>query len=490
MFRHILLLLFIVLPPLSSLARRAEGQAGVPDQIGDWRVEVGPPGNDFYQAPSAATAASPPSEAMFQLVKRIAPEYTEVSRWELQDGRRYFIRAEAESEEYDFLLSMDGKLIELEYENDLAGIDEKPGALIIKGTRQSVPPAEVPEEAGGALGELYPGISASEVWQAETAAGPRFVIQLAGLAFFTRPDGQIQAIGLVEEGALDEVDPPVEKTPEEMRAEAAERLRPYQDKFSTEGQIERLGSRPGSTGGEYRFVVIGDSRSNPGLWPAMVRHIDLLNPKPDFVINTGDIVPHGYTQEFLDYYIPPLLETDIPFFVAPGNHDDGDDGLAIEYQTLFGPNSLNYFFDYGSQRFILVDNVTKVLPYEQTLAWLRRVLEETPADLSIIVAAHKPIATVEKWAYHSWDEEHSRLFGGLMSEYEVEHVFFGHIHAYSTALFEGVDYSITGGGGAGLHDRYGPSGNVHHYLICDVQSDGTFKQQVVRFHRQDVERSD
>jgi 3',5'-cyclic AMP phosphodiesterase CpdA len=379
--------------------------------------------------------------------------------------------------------------MELEYENDLAGVDEQPGGLILKGTRQSVPAAEVPEDAARLLRELYPGSSPSETGQASTAAGTRFIVVMEERAFFVRPDGQIQAIGLVEKGALDEVDPPVEKSPEEIRAEAMERLGPYREKFGFEGQIEKLGRRPASPDGQYRFVVIGDSRSNPGLWPNIVKHIDLLDPKPAFVINTGDIVRHGYTQELLDYYIPPLLETDIPHFVALGNHDDGDDALAIEYQALFGPNSLNYSFDYGRRRFILIDNVTRVLPYEETLEWLKKVLEETPPELSIIVAAHKPVSTVEKWAYHSWDEANSRILSDLMSTHEAEHVFFGHIHAYSTARFQGVDYTIAGGGGAGLHDRYGPTGNVHHYVICDVQADGTLKQQVVRFHREGAEAS-
>jgi 3',5'-cyclic AMP phosphodiesterase CpdA len=314
------------------------------------------------------------------------------------------------------------------------------------------------------------------------------VIVIEERAFFVRPDGQIQAIGLVEKGALDEVDPPVERSPEEKRAEAIERLGPYQEKFGVEGQIEKLGKHPASPDGQYRFVVIGDSRSNPGLWPNIVKHIDLLDPRPAFVINTGDIVRHGYTDELLDYYIPPLLETDIPFFVALGNHDDGDDALAIEYRVLFGPDSLNLYFDHGDRRFILIDNTTRVLTDAETLAWLKTVLEETPPELSIIVAAHKPVATVEKWAYHSWDLEPSKVFSTLMTQHEVEHVFFGHIHAYSTARFQGIDYTIAGGGGAGLHDRYGPTGNVHHYVICDVQPDGSLKQQVVRFHREGAER--
>ena len=69
--------------------------------------------------------------------------------------------------------------------------------------------------------------------------------------------------------------------------------------------------------------------------------------------------------------------------------------------------------------------------------------------------------------------------------YHVSHVFLGHIHAYSTATYNGVNYTVSGGGGAGLHNRYGPLGNVHHYVICDVLPDGTLKQQVVRFFKED-----
>ena len=489
MLRRSLLLGITSVPLLVLLACRAEDPAAIPDRIGEWRVEVGPPGNEFYEEPAPAGQASPPSPAMFDLVERIAPDHTEVKRWELQRGERYFIRSEAGAEEYDFLLSLDGELVELSYENGLAKIDEEPGRLILEGTLERVPTAEVPAGATRLLGDLYPGVSPAEVWRASTVAGTRFVIEMEGLAFFARPDGQIQAIGSVAGGALNEVAPPVERSPEEIRADAVERLGPYREKFGVQGQLAKLGTGPGSSDGRYRFVVIGDSRSNPGLWPNIVKHIDSLDPRPAFVINTGDVVRHGYTQELLDYYIPPLLETAIPFFVALGNHDDGDDALAVEYQALFGPDSLNFHFDYGGRRFVVIDNVTRVRSDEETLEWLETVLEETPPEQSIIVAAHRPVATVEKWAYHSWGLEPSRVFSDLMTRHEVEHVFFGHIHAYSTARFQGIDYTIAGGGGAGLHDRYGPSGNVHHYVICDVEPNGSLTQQVVRFRREPAEPS-
>lgn len=488
MFRHLRHASMVALPCLSLLCCSAGDRPGIPERIGEWRVDVGPPGNEFYKAPPPPEEAAPPSPSMLEQVRRIAPDYTEVQRWELQDGDRYFIRSEAAYEEYDFILSLQGDLLELEYENDRAAVEEVPGEMIIEGTRQVVPASEVPESATRLLQELYPGSPPYETWKVSTAAGTRFVVVQEGRAFFARPDGQIQAVGLVERGALNEVAPPTEPDTEQIRADAAERLGPYQEKFSVARGIERLGEPPDPDEG-FRFVVLGDSRSNPGLWPNIVKHIDLLDPRPVFAINTGDIVRHGYTDELLDYYIPPLLETDIPFFVALGNHDDGDDARAIEYRTLFGPDSLNFSFDYGGWRFILIDNVTGVRPYEETLDWLKETLEETPGEMPVIVAAHRPISTVEKWAYHSWDETSSRAFADLMSDHDVEHVFFGHIHAYSTARFQGVDYTIAGGGGAGLHDRYGPSGSVYHYVICDVRPDGTLTQQVVRFHRDDDEQA-
>lgn len=70
-----------------------------------------------------------------------------------------------------------------------------------------------------------------------------------------------------------------------------------------------------------------------------------------------------------------------------------------------------------------------------------------------------------------------------MTEHKVSQVYLGHIHAYSTAQLGSVRYTVSGGGGAGLHDRFGPLGNVHNYVICDVQPNGDVKQQVVRFHK-------
>lgn len=479
-FVVLLVVLCVVLPVFSG--------NGIPKRIGPWRVEVGPAGNEFYESPAAKLP--PPSDIVLRWPKIIAP-HAKVTEWEVEDGG-YRIHAEVGEEEYQFDVEPNGKLLELEYENDATDIKEECDELVLRGTKKRVAASEVPKAVLTTLARAMPAVQPGKTWRAETIAGPRYVIVMNELAFYARPDGQIQAGGLIRQGALDEVDAPSpqedKKTagdPTAFDIELAELLSPYRERFNFENQIKRLGNKPRNADGSYRYVVMGDSRSQWELWSNIIKHIDRLDPKPDFIINSGDIVRKGYAREYREYYIPALQQTDIPCFVAIGNHDDSDDSMAREYRYLFGRSALNYYFDYSKARYVFIDNVTDVQSYEETLTWLDETLANTPEGYRKYVSAHKPPENIEKWAYHAWDDASSRIFTNLMTKHKVDEVYLGHIHAYSTARYQGVDYTISGGGGAGLHDRYGPLGNVHHYIICDVMADGRVKQQVVRFYKND-----
>jgi len=467
----LLLVLCVAVPGCSSAA-------------GQWRVKVGPPGNEFYEAPEV----KPPSETILRWVKIFAPG-AKVTEWEL-DSDGYHIDAELdEQEKYQFDVTPEGKLLALEYENDANDTKEEPGELVLRGTKKAIAVSDVPKAALETLTKAMPKDRLRKAWTADTIVGLRYVILVGKMAFYARPDGQVQAGGLVSKGALDEFDPPMGEDKaaacdlKEFNAELEVLLGKYKERFNFENQIKRLGRWPKNADGSFRYVVMGDSRSQWKLWSNIVKHIDGLEPKPDFVINSGDIVPKGYAREYHDYYVRAMLKTDIPFLVAIGNHDDGSDSMAREYRYLFGENALNYYFDYGKARYVFIDNVTEVQPYEQTLKWLDKTLADTPEGYRKYVCAHKPPASIEKWAYHAWDDSNSRAFTALMTKHKVDEVFLGHIHAYSTAHYNGVDYTVSGGGGAPLHDRYGPLGNVHHYIVCDVMANGTVKQKVVRFYK-------
>ena len=468
----VLLVSFCVLAPVCS--------AKIAERIGKWRVEVGPPGNEFYQPPQKKLKAKPPSETVLRYARIFVP-HIKVSKWKLDDDE-YEIRCERGDEEYRFDVTPEGELTELQYENDETDIDEEADELVLRGTKKSIAVTAVPKRALATLAEAYPNLKPSKAWTAETIAGPRYVIIIGEMAFYARPDGQIQAGRRIDDGGLNEIDL-LPKDKKAFKAELKELLGPYRERFKFKNQIKKLGKGPKSADGSYRYVVMGDSRSQWELWSNMVKHIDSLEPKPAFVINSGDIVPKGYARELREYYIPPLLKTEIPFLIAVGNHDTGDDDMAREFRYLFGgKKSLNYYFDYGKARYVFFDNASDASFPEKTLKWLDKTLSATPKGYRKYVAVHKPPKNIEKWAYHAWDNDESKVFTGLMTKHKVAEVYLGHIHAYSTAKHGGVNYTLSGGGGAGLHNQYGPKGNVHHYIICDVSADGTVKQQVVRFY--------
>jgi hypothetical protein len=468
MLKHklvVLLVSFCVMTPVCTAAKIAES-------IGKWRVEVGPAGNEFYQPPEKNV--QPPSEAVLRYARIFVP-HIKVTEWEWDDDE-YEIRCERGDEEYQFNVTPDGELTELQYENDETDIDEEADELVLRGTKKSIAVTAVPKRALVTLAEAYPNLKPSKAWTAQTVAGPRYVITIGEMAFYARPDGQIQAGRRIDDGGLNEIYPPGKRDEKTFKADLEKFLGPYRKRFNFQNQIRKLGKNPESKDGSYRYVVMGDSRSQWQLWSNMVEHIDSLEPKPAFVINSGDIVPDGYIEQYRDYYIPPLLNTRIPFLVAVGNHDTGDDDMAREFRYLFGG------FDYGKARYVFFDNASDASSSEKTLKWLDKTLAETPKGYRKYVTMHKPPKNIQKWAYHAWDDDESKVFTDLMTKHDVAEVYLGHIHAYSTAKLAGVNYTLSGGGGAGLHNRYGPKGNVHHYIICDVLPDGTVNQQVVRFY--------
>lgn len=457
----------------------------------EWRVEIVPPGNEFYQPHEPESAQDPepegppPSERLLDIVRTLAPSHTDIGDWLLRGDGTYRIRAEAGSERYDYHLTADGGIIEIEYNDDSTRVREKAYSLILKGTKEIVALDDVPSRALEILARVIPDTVATKAWIASTIVGPRYVIIVGGSAYYARPDGQIQSARRIDEGALEEnypKDGDRDEIIEGIMAEARESLGEYCERFNYEKQIERLGRGESDPDAPFRFVVMGDTRSNMALWSFILDHVSSLDNPPEFILNTGDLVSRGFVEEFRDYFVPPLLDTEYFHFSAVGNHDHGYEKLAVEYRFLFGENSLNYYFDYGTYRFIFFDNVSKLIPMEETIAWLGDLLAETPDDRHVVVIAHRPFNNIEKWAWHfPMGMEDSKAVTALMTEHEVSHVFLGHIHAYSTTTFEGVDYTVTGGGGAGLYRLYGPDGNFHHYIIVDAQPDGVLKQQVVRF---------
>ncbi|MEA2005472.1 MAG: metallophosphoesterase [Acidobacteriota bacterium] len=255
-------------------------------------------------------------------------------------------------------------------------------------------------------------------------------------------------------------------------------LSKYGDKFYVNRLIKQVKSIKFNKQKGFRFVVFGDSRDNLEIFQMIVKSIK--ESQPLFAVNTGDMTPYGYSFD-MDKYLFSTLEkyANYPFFPVMGNHDCRRGSLA--YTFAFGDESRVYHFDYGNCRFIILDNCERdnAMPWDKQLMLADRWLSEKKNYIKFVFM-HKPPTDVEIWAYHAMPHEMSAPLVKLMSKHKVDHVFCGHIHAYSTATYGGVEYTVTGGGGAPLDSQYGELGSCYHYVIVDVLPD-KIDMKVVRF---------
>jgi hypothetical protein len=478
---RLLILLGVTLLLISS----AFAESPVATRVGEWRIEVGPGGNEFYEAPLPLGETPPEApDSVLRWARELTPE-AEIAQVSYKGDRvppEYRVTVVNGTAQIRYYLRTDGTLTWMDYRDKTNLLEESPDAIVPEGRRYSVGLDQIPERMLQRLQAAFPDTAPVRAWFADTLAGPRFIVDMGALAFFATPGGMIHCGGGTAFGALEQVSPDKTMGPGEGLT-VATLSEKWGDRFNYKKQIEKLTANPPADD-RFRYIVMGDCRDQRGLLDAMVTHIDGLDPKPAFTIVSGDVVRNGYADQYDNYLLPALETTEIPYFVAIGNHDVGVGKKAAEFRALFGEDSLNYYFDYGTSRFVFLDNCSVMTQWPDALDLADKWLADAPEGYRTYVAAHKPPATIDKWAYHAMTMDDSRPFTKLMTARGVDEVYVGHIHAYSTATLGGVDYVLSGGAGAGLHGRFGPRGTVHHYVIVDSTPEGT-THQLVRFYKED-----
>lgn len=222
----------------------------------------------------------------------------------------------------------------------------------------------------------------------------------------------------------------------------------------------------------FTFIAIGDTQdkgprdtSGSEIFALLIQQINEL--QPDFVIHLGDVSDRGTAFE-LDRFDSLIAELEAPIVTVAGNHD------TKSRRKLFGeryvaPNPstelMDYSFDYGGVRFIILDNSEYYLSKAQ-LEWLEQQLQ-TPKRK--IVAMHCPPD------YGRWKD-----LGGmyspeplmhLMKTYEVALVYCGHIHLHNSMKVAGTKYVISGCGGGTLSGR-DLGVKAHGFDVIRVDAEG------------------
>jgi 3',5'-cyclic AMP phosphodiesterase CpdA len=228
--------------------------------------------------------------------------------------------------------------------------------------------------------------------------------------------------------------------------------------------------------GPLTFAVLGDNRSNPAVFEQVLKH---LNSDPDlaFAIDVGDLVERGSLKTFGDFLNQVRQNLCLPLLTVLGNHELEKDRSSRLYRRIFGPDY--YAFQVKGHYFIVLNDAEPSGIGEEQWRWLEQELSKSQAYKTRLVFLHIPLSDPRGGDnHHSLPPETGSRLAALLRQYNVTHIFAGHIHAYFSGTWDGVPYTISGGAGAPLHGT-DPQHYFYHYLKVALE-DGRVQIRVQR----------
>ncbi len=245
----------------------------------------------------------------------------------------------------------------------------------------------------------------------------------------------------------------------------------------------------------FRFVAYGDTRTQAEVHARLIDRI--VDEKPAFVVHTGDLVGNGRRANlWLREFFGPATQliSKVVLFPVLGNHEENSP-LYFNLFELPG-NERFYSFDYGQVHVVALDSNDPPFPEEhenearwveqyrrvrdefwaRQLEWLRGDLDRHQDAALTVVCLHSPLysSTANEARQKNYKLMRTRL-QLLFETHGVDGVFSGHDHNYQRHVVNGIQYVVTGGGGAPLYEC-GPvqptevaRAKEHHYVVVSVR---------------------
>jgi len=170
-----------------------------------------------------------------------------------------------------------------------------------------------------------------------------------------------------------------------------------------------------------------------GMLARAVEELNRLDPLPDIVVITGDLVDKGEPVEYehLRRLLAPLA---MPVFVIPGNHDArGPLRAAFGGDGYLPPDGfLQYAVEDLPVRLVAVDTL---IPGEgggelcaDRLAWLDRTLAAAPRRPTVVLMHHPPFLTgIERMDRAGLRD--TDAFAAVVARHpQIERILCGHLH--------------------------------------------------------------
>jgi 3',5'-cyclic AMP phosphodiesterase CpdA len=187
------------------------------------------------------------------------------------------------------------------------------------------------------------------------------------------------------------------------------------------------------------------------LYEIAVSEINRLNP--DFVVITGDLVndKDNKTQIAEFKRITANIDTKIPVYYSPGNHDIGQSPEQRDIDIFIDNYGHDRFsFRHKKSLFIGINSclikANAPLLEKKQYDWLEKKLSGGRRSGQIILFTHYPFFISqpdEPETYSNIAVETRNRYLALLSEYHVDAVFSGHLHNNATAKFGDIELITT-----------------------------------------------
>ncbi|MEX3957920.1 phosphodiesterase [Trinickia sp. EG282A] len=177
-----------------------------------------------------------------------------------------------------------------------------------------------------------------------------------------------------------------------------------------------------------------------------IARLNALEPRPDAVVITGDLVDYGTAEEYqhLRGLLAPLA---IPYYLLVGNHDDRGalrDAFGEQPWLHSGEAFVQYSVDVGPLRLVALDSqvprASAGALCETRLAWLSAELEKA-RGMPVVIALHHPpfVSGIGHMDRQRLDAASSEQLATIVRQHpNVERVICGHVHRPMFTRFGGT----------------------------------------------------
>jgi 3',5'-cyclic-AMP phosphodiesterase len=174
-----------------------------------------------------------------------------------------------------------------------------------------------------------------------------------------------------------------------------------------------------------------------------IQHVNGLDPQPDLVLLTGDLVNEGQPEEY--EHLRELLEAlQAPFHLVPGNHDLTAVLRGTFPDHVHGDVGRADGVIEGPLRIVTLDSSRYPEPGgsldPDQLEWLDRTLQRAPDQPTVVAVHHPPFATgIAHMDTMALDAASAAGLAAVIAGHpQVERVLSGHLHRSISRRFAGT----------------------------------------------------